>query len=116
MRIPLSWLRDFAPFGDDFVALGETFDDLGMVVEGITRVGEGLDGVVIARVLSIEAIPKADKVRKVMADVGEADPVQVARAVPQDLGVTDALRGQQGIDVVARAGEADHPDLHWTIS
>src|SRR4051812_19691175 len=77
MLVPLSWLRDFAPFGDDFVALGETFDDLGMVVEGITQVGAGLEGVVVARVLSIEAIPKADKIRKVMADVGEAEPIQV---------------------------------------
>jgi phenylalanyl-tRNA synthetase beta chain len=77
MLVPLSWLRDFAPFGDDFVALGETFDDLGMVVEAIRQVGAGLEGVVVARVLSIEAIPKADKIRKVMADVGRADPVQV---------------------------------------
>src|SRR3954447_1866681 len=48
-----------------------------MVVEGITVVGEGIEGVVVAKVLSIEAIPKADKIRKVMADVGEAEPIQV---------------------------------------
>src|SRR3954454_10684220 len=77
MLVPLSWLCDFAPFGDDFIALGETFDDLGMVVEGITRIGDGLEGVVIARGLAIETIPKADKIRKVMADVGEAEPIQV---------------------------------------
>src|SRR3954466_8259468 len=77
MLVPLSWLRDFAPFGDDHLALGETFDDLGMVVEGINVVGEGLDGVVVARVASIEPIKGADKIRKVMADVGEGDPIQV---------------------------------------
>ena len=48
---------------DDHAALGETFDDLGMVVEGIKVVGEGLDGVVVARVASIEAIKGADKIR-----------------------------------------------------
>ena len=51
MLVPLSWLHDFAPFGDDYLALGETFDDLGMVVEGINRVGEGLEAVV-SRLLS----------------------------------------------------------------
>src|SRR3954451_19192894 len=77
MLVALSWLRDFAPFGDDFVALGETFDDLGMVVEAIRQIGGGLEGGVPARGVSVEPIPKADKIRKVMADVGRGDPVQV---------------------------------------
>lgn len=77
MLVPLSWLRDFAPFGDDAKALAETFDDLGMVVEGIRRVGEGLDGVVVARVVEVDRIPKADKIRRVLVDIGEAEPTQV---------------------------------------
>ena len=35
MLVPLSWLRDFAPFDLDPIALGEVFDDLGMVVESV---------------------------------------------------------------------------------
>src|SRR5438477_5642010 len=77
MLVPLSWLRDFAPFGDDVDALAETFDDLGMVVEGITRVGEGLGDVVVGRVVAIEAIPGADKIRKVLVAIGGDEPVQV---------------------------------------
>src|SRR3954451_3027549 len=78
MLVPLSWLRDFAPFDLDPVTLGETFDDLGMVVEGITRVGEGLDDVVVAKVLFIDAIEGADKIRKVMVDAGPGqDAVQI---------------------------------------
>jgi phenylalanyl-tRNA synthetase beta chain len=77
MRVPLSWLRDFAPFEGDPVALGETFDDLGMVVEGIDRVGEGLDGVVIARVVDIQPIKGADRIRQVQVDIGADEPVQV---------------------------------------
>ena len=77
MRVPLSWLRDFAPFEGDPVALGETFDDLGMVVEGIERVGEGLDRVVVARVVDIQPIKKADRIRQVMVDTGGPEPVQV---------------------------------------
>src|SRR3954454_16165869 len=78
MLVPLSWLRDFAPFDIDPIAVGETFDDLGMVVEGITRVGEGLDAVIVARVRRIEAIEGADKIRKVIVDAGPlGDDVQV---------------------------------------
>jgi phenylalanyl-tRNA synthetase beta chain len=81
MLVPLSWLRDFAPFGsgDDAGAdaLAETFNDLGMVVEGVERVGEGLDGVVVARVLEVHGIEGADKIRRVLVDDGSGEPVQV---------------------------------------
>jgi phenylalanyl-tRNA synthetase beta chain len=75
--VPLSWLRDFAPFDIDPVALGEVFDDLGMVVESITRVGQGLEDIVVAKVVAIDAIPGADKIRKVVVDAGGDDPLQI---------------------------------------
>lgn len=81
MRLPLSWLRDFAPFDLDPVALGETFDDLGMVVEGLDRIGEGLGDVVVARVLDVRAHPKADRVRITEVDIG-AGPLQVVCGAP----------------------------------
>ena len=77
MLVPLSWLRDFAPFDVAPRQLGEVFDDLGMVVEAISAVGEGLDGVVVARVASIASIPGADKIRRVTVDAGESEPVEV---------------------------------------
>ena len=77
MRVPLSWLLDFAPFGADAAALAATFDDLGMVVEGIERVGEGLDGVVVAGVVAIDAIPRADRIRLVTVDAGDGRPLPV---------------------------------------
>ena len=77
MRVPLSWLREFAPFEGDPSALAATFDDLGMVVEGIERVGEGLDGVVIANVLEVHRIEGADKIRLILVDDGSGEPVQV---------------------------------------
>ena len=76
MRAPLSWLRDFAPFGDDAVSLAATLDDLGLVVEGIERVGEGLEALVVARVEEITAIAGADRIRRVVVDAG-GDPVEV---------------------------------------
>jgi len=75
--VPLSWLRDFAPFDLAPALLGEVLDDLGMVVESRTEVGGGLGDVVVARVLAIEAIAGADKIRKVTVDAGGPAPVEV---------------------------------------
>ena len=71
MRAPLSWLRDFAPFDLDPAELGQVLDDLGMVVEGIERVGEGLDGIVLGRVLEVAPIEGA-RVRRTRVDLGDA--------------------------------------------
>ncbi len=76
MRVPLSWLRDFAPFDQDPTALVATLDDLGLVVEGVERVGEGLEDVVVARVDDIAAIAGADRIRLVTVDAGDG-PLEV---------------------------------------
>lgn len=81
MRVPLSWLRDFAPFDLDPRRLGETLDDLGMVVEGIEHVGQGVGDVVVARVLDVAPHPNADRVRVTQVDAG-GEPLQVVCGAP----------------------------------
>jgi phenylalanyl-tRNA synthetase beta chain len=70
MRVPVSWLKDFAPFDADPDDLARTLSDLGLVVEGVERVGEGLEGVVVARVDHIATIAGADRIRRVVVDAG----------------------------------------------
>ena len=77
MRVPLSWLRDFAPFPDDAALVAATLDDLGLVVEGVELVGEGLGDVVVARIEEVTAIEGADKIRRVVVTDG-SDLVEVA--------------------------------------
>lgn len=83
MRVPLSWLAELIPLSVDpsdaeaVKALAETFDDLGLVVEGIEPLGPEWEGVVVARVVSIDAIAGADRIRRVMVDAGGAAPVEV---------------------------------------
>ena len=77
MKVLLSWLREFAPIEGDPVALGEQMSDLGMAVESIDRVGEGLDGIVVARVLDLRAHPDADRVQLVDVDAGDGQPLQI---------------------------------------
>ena len=71
MKVLLSWLRDFAPFEGDPVALGEEMSDLGMAVEELERIGEGLDGIVVARVLETRPIEGANKIHQVIVDAGD---------------------------------------------
>ncbi|MCL4434431.1 MAG: phenylalanine--tRNA ligase subunit beta [Actinobacteria bacterium] len=73
MKAPLSWLRDFAPFESDVSLLADTLSDLGLVVEGIDRIRDGLDGVLVARVLDISPIPGAEKVRSITVDAGRGE-------------------------------------------
>ena len=82
MLVPLSWLRDFAPFEADPSSLAETFDDLGMVVEGIEKVGEGLGGVVVARVLDVRPHPGADRLQRADVDTGDGSTRQIVCGAP----------------------------------
>jgi phenylalanyl-tRNA synthetase beta chain len=74
--VPLSWLRDFAPFPEEPGPLAAALDDLGLVVEGTEVVGEGLVDVVVVRVEEIAAIDGADRIRRVVVHDG-AGPVEV---------------------------------------
>ncbi len=83
MRAPLSWLRELTPLatepGDSqaVAELASELDSLGLVVEKVDRVGEGLDEVVLARVLEISPIAGADRIRRVVVDRGEGETVEV---------------------------------------
>jgi phenylalanyl-tRNA synthetase beta chain len=77
MKVLLSWLRDFAPFEGDPVALGEQMSDLGMAVESMDRLGEGLEGIVVARVLETRPIEGANKIHLVVVDAGDGQPLEV---------------------------------------
>jgi phenylalanyl-tRNA synthetase beta chain len=89
MKVLLSWLRDFAPFEGDPVALGEEMSDLGMAVEELDRIGEGLDGIVVARVLETRPVEGANKIHMVVVDAGDGQPLEVGcgafNMVPGDL-------------------------------
>ena len=70
MKIALSWLQEFVPIHEPPDELRSVLDDLGLVVEGIDVVGEGLEDVVVARVVAIQSIEGADRIRLVTVDAG----------------------------------------------
>ena len=48
-----------------------------MAVESIDRLGEGLDGIVVARVLDLRPHPNADKIQLVDVDAGDGEALQI---------------------------------------
>ena len=91
MLVPLSWLRDFAPFGDDVDHLVDTCNALGLVVEGVDYVGGGIKDVVVAKVLEVDGIEGADKIRRVIVDHGEGPTQVVCGAKNFEVGATVAF-------------------------
>jgi phenylalanyl-tRNA synthetase beta chain len=75
MKTPLSWLREFVPIPDrsDPAALADTLSNLGLVVDGVERVGRGLEAIVVAKVLQIDTIEGADRIRHVTVDAGDGE-------------------------------------------
>src|SRR5262245_7150815 len=77
MKVLLSWLREFAPIAADPDDIAHTLGALGTPVEEMTRIGEGLDGIVVARVLRLRAHPDADRIQLVDVDAGDGEPLQI---------------------------------------
>jgi len=77
MKVLLSWLRDFAPIETDPEELGLLLGDLGMAVEEMEVLDEGLDGIVVARVLDLRPHPGADKIQLVDVEAGDGEALQI---------------------------------------
>lgn len=77
MKVPVSWLRDFAPVDLPLDELVTILGELGTPVESVQHVGDGLDGVVVAKVLTVDRIEGADKIRAVTVDDGLGEPTPV---------------------------------------
>ena len=81
MKFTLSWLKEHldTPAGVDEVA--ETLTRIGLEVEAIENPGEKLAAFKVARVLSAERHPQADKLQVLSVEAGEG-PLQVVCGAP----------------------------------
>ncbi|HLB05344.1 MAG TPA: phenylalanine--tRNA ligase subunit beta [Thermodesulfobacteriota bacterium] len=71
MKISLNWLKDFVDIDISPERLAEILITAGLEVEGITRLGEGLDNVVLARILSMRPHPNADRLTLCSVTTGD---------------------------------------------
>jgi phenylalanyl-tRNA synthetase beta chain len=124
VRVPLSWLREFAPFDGEPETLADMLTSRGLKVEGIERPWDGLDGVIVARVLEKRLHPESDRLTLARLDTGNgerhvaagvanwevgdlvpyAPPGSRVPALPEPLGVR-TLRGERSEGMICSPKE-----------
>src|SRR6266849_5594247 len=93
MKFTLAWLREHL---DTEASLDEIVDRLTMIgleVERVEDKAKELGAFIVARVISAERHPNADRLRVCMVDTGAGDPVQVVCGAP------NARAGMKGVFV-----------------
>jgi len=82
MKFSEHWLRQHVAIDASREELAARLTAIGLEVEGITALGETLDGIVVARILSADPHPKADRLRVCEVDAGLAAPLQIVCGAP----------------------------------
>lgn len=82
MKFSENWLRQHVKTTATRDELAATLTAIGLEVEELTPLGEALDGVVVARILSAEKHPQADKLQVCQVDAGLDAPLQIVCGAP----------------------------------
>src|SRR5258708_12530451 len=83
MKFPLAWLKEHLDTDEPVEKLAEKLTMIGLEVEKIDDKARALAPFTIARVISAEQHPNADRLRVCMVDTGNGNaPVQVVCAAP----------------------------------
>src|SRR5256885_2058385 len=93
MKFTLAWLKEHLDTDASVEALADKLTMIGLEVEGVEDKGKLLAPFTIARVISAEQHPNADRLRVCMVDTGAGEPVQVVCGAP------NARAGMKGVFV-----------------
>src|SRR5580692_2177875 len=77
MKFTLTWLKEHLETDAPLEAIVDKLTMIGLEVESVADRGRVLAPFSIARVISAEQHPNADRLRVCMVDTGAGDPVQV---------------------------------------
>ncbi len=91
MKFTLSWLREHLETDAGLDRIVETLTAIGLEVEGVESAADRLAPFTIARVLTAERHPQADKLQVLTVDTGDGEPVQVV------CGAANAKAGMLGV-------------------
>ncbi|WP_338467064.1 phenylalanine--tRNA ligase subunit beta [Novosphingobium sp. ZN18A2] len=82
MKFSLSWLKACLDTDASADQIADKLTSLGLEIEGVEDPAAGLDAFKVARVLTAERHPDADKLQVLSVDVGGAEPLQVVCGAP----------------------------------
>ncbi|MFC4528432.1 phenylalanine--tRNA ligase subunit beta [Dyella halodurans] len=81
MKFSENWLRHHVPTRASRDELAATLTAIGLEVEDVTALGNALDGVVVARIVSAQKHPEADRLQVCQVDTGSGT-VQIVCGAP----------------------------------
>ena len=82
MKFSLEWLKHFLETDASAEEVAATLNRIGIEVDGVEDPAERLAGFRIARVLTAERHPDADKLQVLTVDAGDSEPLQVVCGAP----------------------------------
>lgn len=82
MKFPLSWLKRYLDTTASAADLAEAMTRLGLEVEAVENPAEALAPFVIAKVLTADRHPQADKLQVLTVDTGDGNGLQVVCGAP----------------------------------
>ena len=82
MKFTLNWLREHLDSDASLETIVETLTRVGLEVESVANPADALAPFTIARVLSAERHPQADKLQVLSVDTGHGPPLQVVCGAP----------------------------------
>ncbi|HTS40866.1 MAG TPA: phenylalanine--tRNA ligase subunit beta [Xanthobacteraceae bacterium] len=82
MKFTLAWLKEHLETDAALAAIADKLTMIGLEVERVEDKGKMLAPYVIARVVSAEQHPNADRLRVCMVDTGDGKPIQVVCGAP----------------------------------
>ena len=82
MKFSLSWLKQHLETDADAATVADTLTRIGLEVEGVHNPSDALRPFTVARVLTAERHPQADKLQVLSVDIGRGDPLQVVCGAP----------------------------------
>lgn len=100
MKFTLSWLKDHLETTASLDEILVALTNIGLEVEGVTDPAAKLDGFTVARVLTAERHPQADKLQVLSVDAGDG-PLQVVCGAPNARAGLVGVFGKPGAAVPA---------------
>ena len=80
MKVPYSWLKDYADINVDAKELGDLLTLSGSALEGIIVQGDKINRVVVCQFKEIEKHPEAERLSICQVDIGEEELLQIVTA------------------------------------
>ena len=105
MKFTLSWLKQYLDTQAGVEEIANALNAIGLEVEGIEDPAQKLTGFRVARVLTAERHPNADKLQVLTVDTGEGEPLQVVCGAPNARAGLVGVLGLPGAVVPANGME-----------